>query len=63
MVPSKLVPAKDGSTHSWQIGSEFALKEKFAELMDSSPEWYAWGLKDLKPVKGTVANYYCLPLD
>ena len=52
MVPSKLVSAKDGSAHQWQMDSEFPLKEKFAEMMDSCPDWYAWGLNDLRPVKG-----------
>ena len=52
-VPSKLYSAKDGSAHEWQVGAEFQCKNEFAAMMDSNPEWYAWGLKDLRPVKGT----------
>ena len=51
-VPSKLLSSQDGTQHEWQIGSGFQLKQAFAELMDSVPEWYAWGLKDLRQVKG-----------
>ena len=52
LVPSTLVSAKDGSQHQWQIGAGFQRKSEFAAMMDSDPEWYAWGLKDLRTVTG-----------
>ena len=52
-VTSQLKSAKDGSQHEWQIGSGFHQKQEFAKMMDSQPEWYAWGLTDLRSVKGT----------
>ena len=51
-VPSRLKNSKDGSQHEWAIGESFAAKKAFAAMMDSNPDWYAWGLKDLRPVKG-----------
>ncbi len=47
-VLSSLKYAKDGSTHEWVIETDFNLKKEFASMIDSNPEWYAWGLKDLK---------------
>jgi len=51
-VPSSLKSAKDGRTHEWVSGTDFKLKKEFAAIMDSNPEWCAWGLNDLKEVKG-----------
>jgi hypothetical protein len=51
-LPSILKSAKDGNTHKWVIGTDFKLKKEFAAMMDSNPKWYAWGLNDLKEVKG-----------
>ena len=51
-VPSKLVSAKDQTHHQWNIGKTFAKKEEFAAMMDSEPDRFAWGLKDLREVKG-----------
>ena len=51
-VPSLLLSAKDGSKHEWQMGADFKAKAAFAAMMDSNPDWYAWGLNDLREVKG-----------
>ena len=50
-VPSTLVSAKDQTQHQWNIGSNFRHKQKFAAMMDTNPDWYAWGLTDLREVK------------
>ena len=51
-VPGSLKSALDESAHEWIIGTGFKLKKQFAAMMDSNPGWYAWGLNDLKEVKG-----------
>jgi hypothetical protein len=51
-VPSNVKSTKDGSAHEWIIGIKFKLKKQFSSMMDSDPGWYAWGLNDLKEVKG-----------
>jgi hypothetical protein len=51
-VPSSLKSTKGGSTHEWVIGADFKLKKEFAAMIDSNPEWYAWGFNDLKEIKG-----------
>ena len=48
---SKLVNAKDGSAHEWDIAESFRLKQELADVMDEFPETNAWGLNDLRPVK------------
>ena len=51
-VPSQLKSAKDGTPHEWQIGDSFQQKQEFVSMLDRHPEWYAWGLKDLRAVRG-----------
>eukprot|EP00873_Tetraselmis_striata_P017409 jgi/Tetstr1/437673/TSEL_026340.t1 len=50
-VTSKLINPKDSKQpHYWAISEDWKDKEGFAALMDSDPEWYAWGLDDLRAV-------------
>eukprot|EP00873_Tetraselmis_striata_P036951 jgi/Tetstr1/457215/TSEL_043863.t1 len=50
-VTSKLINPKDSKQpHHWTISEDWKDKEGFAALMDSDPEWYAWGLDDLRAV-------------
>eukprot|EP00873_Tetraselmis_striata_P014607 jgi/Tetstr1/434871/TSEL_002585.t1 len=50
-VTSKLIDPKDSKQpHHWAISVDWKDKEGFAALMDSDPEWYAWGLDDLRAV-------------
>eukprot|EP00873_Tetraselmis_striata_P044395 jgi/Tetstr1/464659/TSEL_009413.t1 len=50
-VASKLINPKDSKQpHHWAISADWKDKEGFAALMDSDPEWYAWGLDDLRAV-------------
>eukprot|EP00873_Tetraselmis_striata_P010372 jgi/Tetstr1/430636/TSEL_020429.t1 len=50
-VTSKLINPKDSKQpHHWAISEDWKDKEGFAALMDSYPEWYAWGLDDLRAV-------------
>jgi hypothetical protein len=35
------------------MGVGFRKKLEFAAMMDNCQDWYAWGLKDLRAVKGT----------
>eukprot|EP00873_Tetraselmis_striata_P043436 jgi/Tetstr1/463700/TSEL_008559.t1 len=50
-VASKLINPKDSKQpHHWAISEDWKDKEGFATLMDSDPEWYAWGLDDLRAV-------------
>eukprot|EP00873_Tetraselmis_striata_P011015 jgi/Tetstr1/431279/TSEL_020974.t1 len=50
-VRSKLInPKGSKQPHHWAISEDWKDKEGFAALMDSHPEWYAWGLYDLRAV-------------
>eukprot|EP00873_Tetraselmis_striata_P022276 jgi/Tetstr1/442540/TSEL_030638.t1 len=50
-VTSKFINPKDSKQpHHWAISEDWKDKEGFAALMDSDPEWYAWGLDDLRAV-------------
>jgi len=51
-VPNALISTKNGSVHEWIMGRNFERKAEFAAMMDSKPEYYDWGLNDLKEVKG-----------
>eukprot|EP00873_Tetraselmis_striata_P037385 jgi/Tetstr1/457649/TSEL_004230.t1 len=48
-VTSKLINPKDSKQpHHWAILEDWKDKQGFAALMDSDPEWYAWGLDDFR---------------
>eukprot|EP00873_Tetraselmis_striata_P014071 jgi/Tetstr1/434335/TSEL_023441.t1 len=50
-VTSKLINPKDSKwPQHWAISEDRKDKEGFAALMDSDPEWYAWGLDDVRTV-------------
>eukprot|EP00873_Tetraselmis_striata_P035582 jgi/Tetstr1/455846/TSEL_042636.t1 len=57
-VTSKLINPKDSKhPHHWAISEDWKDKEGFATLMDSDPEWYAWGLDDLRSVEAEPYDF------
>ena len=56
--PSVLTNVKTGKPHQWEIGEHFPLAKEMAELLDrcGNGQVYAFGLKDLRPIKGEPAD-------